>query len=97
MIASGGEEPQTRHFFICCCYFGLGRLARLGEAGGGELEVEEEGGGRNSCHVPRAGGLEGKGQLATLREETAEVETTGSSGVRNVTTLLQGTTESRWT
>jgi hypothetical protein len=50
----------------------------------------KRGGGRNSCSVPRAGGLEGKGQLATLREETAEVKTTGSSGVRNVSTLLQG-------
>lgn len=38
-----------------------------------------KGGGRHSCHVPRAGGLEGKGYLATLREGTAEVNTTGSS------------------
>jgi hypothetical protein len=60
-----GEEPQTRHFFICCCYFGFGRLAPSG-GGQGKSWSGWEGGVRHSCHLLGAGGLEGKRQLTTL-------------------------------
>lgn len=39
-----GEEPQTRHFFICCCYFGSSRLALSGGGQGRDWGRREKGG-----------------------------------------------------
>lgn len=49
---------------------------RLGE-GRGETGVEGKGGVRHSCHLPGAGGLEGKRLLTTPGERTAEENSHG--------------------
>lgn len=67
-----GEEPQTRHFFICCCYFGSSRLALSGGGQGRDWGRMGEGGGQ--AFLPSPWGWWFGGEKATNHPRGEDTE-----------------------